>query len=92
MYVSIPHYLKHQFCKGQSRKMVISLLGGKGRNCILEKAQFIFFFFFFFAKTIYNIISNNANSTKYVKTNPFRISVSLHEKVSSIFFLHIQTH
>ena len=68
MYVSIPHYLKHQFCKGQSRKMVISLLGGKGRNCILEKAQFIFFFYFF-AKTIYNIISNNANSTKYVRKN-----------------------
>ena len=53
MYVSIPHYLKHQFCKGQSRKMVISLLGGKGRNCILEKAQFIYLFF---TKSIYTLI------------------------------------
>ena len=68
MYVSIPHYLKHQFCKGQSRKMVISLLGEKV-VIVFWKRPNLFSSSIFFAKTIYNIISNNANSTKYVRKN-----------------------
>ena len=65
MYVSIPHYLKHQFCKGQSRKMVISLLSEKVIIVFWKRPNL--FISFFFAKKIYTLISNNANSTKYIK-------------------------
>ena len=55
MYVSIPHYLKHQFSKGQSRKIVISLLEKKIIivSRYFGKARFIPIFF---AKTLFTLM------------------------------------